>query len=301
MGPDDTAEASEHTIPEPLPPREIAQYLINTDPHLETDISEYFELEVPDETVLLVEKIKQEIVAGEAYEIWDVTTDKGRWWVITNLTNKYSQHHFPSLDYVLTFHVGLMMRVKSRSVGADADEPHPFDEVFRRKQQAEERHDSAVEAVDYQAVGMQLRESLISLIGAMRRRVDIAEGTDPPKSADFVSWSQILINELCSGSGNQKLRMYLRTMAKETWQLVSWLTHDNDADRTASSIAIHACNTTVGHFAQLLERSSTGGIQHCPICKSRQIRTHFDPQFLPDGEYYLSCGACEWNDHPARI
>ena len=35
------------------------------------------------------EKVKQEVVLGEMYEIWDVITDKNRWWVITNLTNLY--------------------------------------------------------------------------------------------------------------------------------------------------------------------------------------------------------------------
>ena len=104
---------------------------------------------------------------GDPYEVWDIHTDKDRWWVITNPTNLYSQKHFPSLDYTLSFHVGLMMRVRSRSEREGEPEPTPFDEVLRRMQQASDLLDRAVEAVDFQAVGMQLRECLISLVTAL--------------------------------------------------------------------------------------------------------------------------------------
>ncbi len=142
----------------PVPALALERYSPVRDPHSERDIANYVELEAPDETVQNVEKVKQEIVLGVVYEMWDVITDKDRWWVITNLTNLYSQRHFPSLDYTLSFHIGLMMRLRSRPAGANSVAPSPFDEVFRRQEQANDRHDSAVEAEDYQAVGMQLRE-----------------------------------------------------------------------------------------------------------------------------------------------
>ena len=134
-----------------------------------------------------VEKVKQEVVLGHTYEIWDVTTDKDRWWVITILTNLYSQKHFPSLDYTLSFHIGLVMRLRSRPDGASSEQSTPFDEVFRRQEQAKNRHDSAVEAEDYQAVGMQLRECLISLVAALRRRVQINPDIERPQDANFVA------------------------------------------------------------------------------------------------------------------
>jgi len=43
-----------------------------------------------------------------------------------------------------------------------------------------------VEAVDFQAVGMQLRECLISLVAAVRRRVEIHDTDERPKDADVV-------------------------------------------------------------------------------------------------------------------
>ena len=65
--------------------------------------------------------------------------------VYNPLTNLYSQRHFPSLDYTLSFHIGLMARLRSRSDRVDGTDPTPFDEVFRRIDQAECRFVRAVE------------------------------------------------------------------------------------------------------------------------------------------------------------
>lgn len=282
----------------PVPPGELDRYAVESDPHSEMDIARYVETEAQDETVQHVERIKREIALGEAYDIWDVITDKGRWWVITNLTNLYSQKHFPSLDYTLSFHIGLMARLKSRSGRVSADDPSPFDEVLRRGEQASDRHDSAVEVEDYQAVGMLLRESLISLVGALRRHTEIPEEVERPQDSNFNGWTEVLMNQLCGGGSNKELRQHLKNTAKETWQLVNWLTHTRSANKTASSIAIHACQTIIGHFIQILERSRTDKTEECPVCRSRDVRTHYDLLIPPEGDYYESCGVCDWTNHP---
>src|SRR4030095_16477567 len=133
-------------------------YSVDRDPHSEQDIASYVEGQARDEVVQHVERVKREIVLGDVFDIWDVTTDKDRWWVITNLTNLYSQRHFPSLDYTLSFHIGLMARLRNRSARADGDDPSPFDEVIRRMDQAEQKFGLAIESEDYQSVGMLLRE-----------------------------------------------------------------------------------------------------------------------------------------------
>lgn len=283
----------------PVPPSELSRYSVDRDVHSEQDIARYVEMEAQEE-VQHVERIKQEYVLGDAYDIWDVTTDKGRWWVITNLTNLYSQTHFPSLDYTLSFHIGLMMRLRSRPSGADSEEPTPFEEVFRRQAQAKDRFDRAVESEDYQAVGMQLRECLLSLIASLRRRVEIEPEVERPQDANFVAWTDLLMDRLCGSSSNKELRHHLKTSAKSTWQLVNWITHDRDASQTASSIAIHACDTVVGHCVQLLVRERTDQSEQCPVCKSRDIRTHFDPLIASDGDYYATCGVCDWSTHPGE-
>ena len=52
-------------------------------------------------------------------------TDVDRWWVITNITNLCSQRHFPGLDYTISFHFGLMMRMAIRPKGARGMTLHP--------------------------------------------------------------------------------------------------------------------------------------------------------------------------------
>lgn len=285
----------------PLPPEEIGRYSPVRDADSEQDIANYVHGQAHDEIVQHVEKVKTEYVMGVAHDIWDVTTDRGRWWVITNMTNLYSQQHFPSMDYTLSFHVGLMMRLRSDSDRADAADIQPFDEVARRREQAGDRHDRAIEAEDYQAVGMQLRECLLSLIAAMRRRVEIEKVSERPKEADFKAWSELLMGQLCPGERNKELRQYLKTVSEKTWQLVNWLTHDRDANQTASSIALHACDTLFGHYVQILMRAKSDNSETCPRCSSRDIRYHFDIHIEPDGEYYNTCGSCGWSNHPNEV
>lgn len=191
-----------------------------------------------------------------------------------------------------------MMRLRSRTDSVDGSDPTPFDEVIRRGEQASVKHDTAVEAEDCQAVGMLLRESLISLVSALRRRTEISNDVDRPQDSNFIGWIEVLMNQLCSGGTNKELRRHLKNIAKETCQLVNWLNHDRNANKTASSIAIHSCQTVVGHFIQILQRDRTDKTEECPICRSRNVRTHFDINIPPDGDYYISCGVCEWTNHP---
>lgn len=299
---DDPNSDDDHVLPPPpIPADELERYSPSRDPDKERDIALYVEAQCRGEqAVRNVELIKTEIVAGQKYDMWDVITDKGRWWVLNPMTNLYSQAHFPSLDYTLSFHVGLMMRIQSRPTGAEAEQPSPFDEVFRRQEQARDLFDRAVEAEDFQAVGVQLRESLLSLLPAMRRRITVADGIAQPKEGDFVNWCDLLMDILCPGSSNKELRQYLKHTAKDTWQLVGWLVHDRDANKTAASIAIHACDTVVGHSLQVLQRSARDFTETCPVCKSRDIRSHFDPYLGDYGDYYSTCGACRWSSHPGH-
>lgn len=281
----------------PLPADKLGRYSPERDFDAEQDIANYVAGQARAEEVQHVERVKTEYVMGEAYEIWDVTTAEDRWWVITNPTNLYSQRHFPSLDYTLSFHVGLMMRLQSLQERAGDGELTPFDEVFRRQNQARHLLERAVEAEDFQAVGMQLRECLISLIGVMRRRVELPRG-ERPQEANVTGWSTILMDHLCPGEPNKELRQYLKTTTEKAWQLVNWLTHHRNARKTAAVIAAEAVDAIVLHHIRLLSRERTDRIEQCPLCQSRNIRSHFDVGIEPDGAYYETCGACHWSSHP---
>jgi hypothetical protein len=60
-----------------------------------------------DNDVELVLRVGRRRVAGYTHDLYDVWMSKGdRWWVITGMTNLYSQEAFPDLDQVFTFHLG---------------------------------------------------------------------------------------------------------------------------------------------------------------------------------------------------
>src|SRR5947207_1694512 len=91
-----TPGADDHVLPPPpLPATELGKYTVQNDPDRERDIAQYVEGQARDETVHHVELVKTEVISGEKHEVWDVTTDKDRYWVITELTNLYQQKLFP--------------------------------------------------------------------------------------------------------------------------------------------------------------------------------------------------------------
>src|SRR6266567_2442928 len=110
---DDFKKTDDCTIPGPIPHSILNASLIDRAEHEEKAVREYIELEA-DETVTFLEKVKSERVFGRKLDAWNVHTDQNQWWVITDPTNLYSQKDFPSLDYTITFHVGLAARMASR-------------------------------------------------------------------------------------------------------------------------------------------------------------------------------------------
>lgn len=282
----------------PVPADQLGRYSPERDYDAEKDIADYVGSQARDETVQHVERVKTEYVMGTPYEIWDVTTDKDRWWVVTNPTNLYSQRHFPSLDYTLSFHVGLMMRVASKEERAGERMPTPFDEVFRRQNQGADLLERAVEAVEFQAVGMQLRECMISLVAAVRRRVELPAEIERPQDANVIGWSGVLLDYFCPGEKNKDLRQYLKATTERAWQLVNWLTHHRNANKTAALIAKDAVNAIVVHMAHLLSRERHDRTDQCPRCASRKLRTFYDVAIELDGGYFETCGECGWSSHP---
>jgi hypothetical protein len=132
--------------------------------HDRVRVREYIEAEA-DEEVTHAERIKAERIFGREYEVWDVHTNQNRWWVITAPTNLYLQEHFPSADYTLSLHVGLMARVMARQEIPVAGEEHERSLVaWRRWEQAHEALERGDEAEDFQAVGMRCRECLLDMV-----------------------------------------------------------------------------------------------------------------------------------------
>jgi len=294
---DESEQNDDCVEPIAIPAAEVGRYSPTRDPDSEQDVARYVEFEAQ-EKVSHVELIKSEFVAGERYDIWDVISENNRWWVITNITNLYSQKHFPSLDYTISFHIGLMLRLRHRPYKADEQEPHPSDPIFRRHDHASRLMDRAVEAEDFQAVAMQLREVLTAVCPLIKDKLP-PHPVGEPKLGDFKAWCDYLATSAYSGESLKPVRKYLRDGTSNTWALVNWLTHYRGASKEHLKVADAACANVVSQILDMLfDEERNEERQTCPVCGSRNIRSHYDNRIEGDGGTYLTCGQCNWNTHP---
>lgn len=292
---------STSVIPPPINVSAIQGLTIKESGHQRQEIIDYVEWQInkgKDATynVIHLEQIKSEVVFGTDHVAWDVHTDEPcRWWVITGPTNLYSQHAFPSLDYTFSFHVGLMGRIASRDTKrAPASRKDRLRDVWRRWETAAQAIDTAKEAEDFQAVGMRCRETLVSLAKALRNEVPLSKDIDPPKAADFVSWSEHIAAHFALGSRNEHIRSYLRHTSKEAWQLVNWLTHSSTASLYEAHLALDATSNLLEMYSLVVMRSESGAPKTCPSCNSYRIVSVYEPELGIDPPYINICESCNW-------
>lgn len=280
------------------------QYVALKEPdHQRQEIAEYVEWQVnkgaeTDCKVVHLERVKSEVVFGTEHVAWDVHTDEpGRWWVITGPTNLYSQQAFPSLDYTLSFHVGVMARVASRDAKrAPPSRKDRLRSTWRRWETTTDAIDMARESEDFQAVGMRCRETLVSLAKALQKDIETSGG-ERPKAADFVSWSVLIAQHFAPGSRNEHVRSYLKTTAKETWQLVNWLTHTSKASLHEAHLALDATSNLLGMISLVVMYSEAGSPEACPMCGSYRIVVVYEPDLDRDPPYVSLCESCDWSDY----
>ena len=164
------------------------------------EVREYFEWQALDLEVTFMQKVCSEAVLNTRHDVWDVHTNKDRWWVITGGTNLYSQEQFPSMDLALTFHIGLILRIPRTEEQQEDDlRILPFGPVFEKMEEAGTAVTQAQNLADYQAVGVRCREALLELIGVAQ---DAAVWTDkPPQRAN---WNRAKIPRHPAYSGNDR-------------------------------------------------------------------------------------------------
>src|SRR5205823_1508728 len=99
--------------------------------------------------------------------------------------------------YTISFHVGVMARVMSRhDSGVEPMEELLLRAAWRKWQQAGEALDEAEEAEDFQSVGMRCREALIAMAKTLARPEMVPAGTEAPKRADVVAWSELIADHV---------------------------------------------------------------------------------------------------------
>ena len=247
-------------------------------------IRAYVESQAHEEVVHL-EKAASELVGPVRHDIWDVHCTDSRWWVINEPTNLYSQDDFKSRDVALTFHIGLAIRIsylRERKTPVKPESAYLLPGSWRRWEQAFEAYDSGDEAENFQAVGVRLRECLVSFVGETTNAEMVPDGQEPPKQADFKGWTELLANTLAGGEANANLRSYLKKVSVETWAYVNWLTHAKNAIRMDAEIGLKMVEHLLGVSTAARLRLGQNRLR-CRAC----------------GSYRLvggTCESCGWVD-----
>jgi hypothetical protein len=292
------APRGEHTIP-PRPAKHILGSFTLANPTSKRAVSDYVETQARGEKVLHAEKVKSEHILGTDHDCWDVHTNKDRYWVITSPSNLYSQHYFPSLDFTLSFHVGVTARIMARSRGAPDDaQKARLTPAWRRWEQAAETLDMAEEAEDFQAVGMKCRECLIQLARSLAKPEMVSSGEDAPQRSNFISWSELIANTVAGGASAERVRGHLKATAKSAWELAGWLTHANDATRRDAVFVLNATHAVLAAFGSAVIRHESGSPERCPSCGSYNLDVGFNPE-LPR-PYVSECEECGWQSPKMR-
>lgn len=274
--------------------------------HEERFIREYVEAQARPEKVLHLEKLRTEYVYDTRYDAWDVRTDGDRYWVITSPTNLYSQDDYQSLDYTISFHIGVTTRVMSRdAVSAPEGRPQVLLASWRRWEGAAEAFQEADEAEAFQGVAIRCREILIQIIGDLADPAMIPNGTKPPQKANVLAWSQLIANTLAPGETNQPVRAYLKSTFDASWQLVGAVQHKTNASRFDARLALDAAANALSAMSTVVHRHFVGPPERCPECRSYRVVTDVEMTDDDDVNELLLCEKCGWskpieNNEPAE-
>jgi hypothetical protein len=199
----------------------------------------------------------------------------------------------PSLDYTLSFHIGLMARVAARREPEGSEAEQEFLLVTSRKMvQASEAFDKADEAEEFQAVGMRCRECLLALIRELTSGGGFLNGTEAPGWE--ISRRGMIASPISVAPGGSKehVRTYLKTAGDRAWRLVNWLTHAANATRSDAELAVSATSHVINNYALAVLRKRIDAPERCARCNSYKIALDWRPDLGPSGLYIPRCESC---------
>jgi hypothetical protein len=203
------------------------------------------------EEVVHVEKAGTELVGPARYDIWDVLSTDGRWWVITNPLRLYSQTDFKR-SVALHFHVGFMLRISYRpgadTLSIESDPGRVLPDSWRLWEQALEAYDSCEEAENFQAVGGKLRECMVCLMSETATASELAPAPDGAyQAADVGIWAGRLAT-VAAGGPAPHLRSYLTRLSVVIWEYINWLTNAETATRLDAELGVKEVYHFLGVF-----------------------------------------------------
>ena len=271
----------------------------------ERGIRDYVASQTPPESgeqITLVQKVGRRRVAGRSHDLYDVWMSSGqRWWVITDMTNLYSQQDFKSLDQVFTYHVGLNIVLQEQfRVEPDKEEAEQVGKPWRRYAGAVDAMVAAEEAEDFQAVGIRCREVLLALV---REYMDAdwvqVQEDERPQKANAKAWFGIFANSL---TANSKPRAYLKALADNTWDLTVWLQHYVNASELDAEVVLGATQGLLRSFTLLRLRHEQPEVERCPNCDSYQVVEESSELVEREGHFgtmlHDECVICGWKSEP---
>ena len=263
--------------------------------HQKRSVLEYVELEAKGEEVKRAEKMSSEKIFDTTHDVWDVETNKDRYWVITEPTNLYSHSDFPSMDYALSFHIGLTSRVNANQhTNATDEDIYRIPKTWRQWEQAHEALELSREAEDFQAVGVRCREVLITLVVELETSKLIKNAVPDIKKADVKGQLTATYDLLASGNEMRKIRAHLKTNSDSTWELANWLTHHKNAVLYDAKYVMNATEQLMLNTLSIVIRNEKPKPKRCPNCKSYRVILDFRLELISKVKhpYVELCEAC---------
>lgn len=291
--------ADDYKIPGKISDSALEKAVLEQPEHNKRDIRRYVELEAKDEKVTHLEKIHTESILGKKHIVWDVRTNKSRYWVITNPTNLYDQTLFPSMDYTLSFHIGVTLRISAKQANKKPEQTiKMFGVPWRIWEKAAQNLDEAEEIEEFQAVGMTCRECLVALSKSLASSGLIKPSSvTPPKAGDFIQWVGLFADTITLGHSSKETRSYLKSLADSTWKLVNWMTHSKTITWFDGIMAVDAVSFLLNDFEWAFLRFKRGMPKQCPECSSLRVVADFRPDLGIDPPYVSLCESCGWTDY----
>jgi hypothetical protein len=267
-------------------------------------VKDYMASQAPDLNVEFVQKVYVENIGSTHHAIWDVHTNKDRWWVITNPTNLYSQEQFPNMDYALTFHVGLCLRIPRSEKQKLSDLPiEPFAAAYRSLSMAHEAFDRATEVADYQAVGVRCRETLLAFVDAAQTVMPWTSTEERPQRANLKAWVDHVCIVALAGSSHEHRRALFKSLLDSTWKFVNWLTHSKSSHLRDAEAAVSVTENAMTLAIAAIIQHIRGVPDECPACSSQRLSPErgvhtSDPDPIWERP---TCDECGWKGAPVRI
>lgn len=254
--------------------------------------------------VTFAQKMHVENILGHLHEVWDIHCKRKRFWLITNPTFIYDQTMFPNMDLMVTFHVGLCLRMPRSERQPLSDLPvEPFAECVRLAREANDALRQAQEVSDYQTIGVRCREAMLALVGAAQVVMPWTAAEEQPKKGDLKAWADHMCNVALGGRAHKDRRKHMKTLLTSTWDFDCWLTHAKSSSWHDAEIACSTTELAISLWTSIIIRHIRKVPESCPACGSRRLSPQrARPPEAPETQYERPiCEKCGWTGEPTLI